>query len=91
MTETKATARVRWSNGSVTAAADWQELLDKVRRLQWWDWSEEVFRQVLAKRAYRWSKTEIDWEADPETLFLELERAHLVEILGPNDDGREES
>lgn len=86
----KTPVRVRWSNGSVTAAGDWQELLDKVRRLQWWDWDEETFRLILAKRAERWSRTVIDHDAPPDELFRELERAQLVEILGETDNDREE-
>jgi len=88
--DNKSPCRVRWSNGSVTAAATWQELLDKVRQLQWWDWSEDTFRQILAKRAERWSSTVIDFDAPPDELFRELERAGLVEILGQNDNDRED-
>jgi hypothetical protein len=91
MTNTTQTpVRVRWSNGHVDSAPDWQELLDKVRLSQWHAWDEDEFRQVLGKRAIRWSGTFIDSLADPETLFVELERARLVEILNPNDDDREE-
>jgi len=81
--------RVRWSNGHVDSATDWQELLDKVRLSQWATWDEEDFRLVLGKRALRWSRTEIDTLADPERLFVELERAQLIEILGPYDNERE--
>jgi hypothetical protein len=90
MRDTKAPCRVRWSNGSVTAAGDWQELLDKVRRLQWWDWDEDTFRQILGKRAERWSGTTIDIDAPPEELFRELARAKLVIVLGDDDDEKEE-
>lgn len=82
--------RVRWSNGHVDSAPDWQELLDKVRLSQWHAWDEDDFRLVLGKRALRWSGTAIDSLADPERLFQELERASLVEILNPYDDDREE-
>lgn len=82
--------RVRWSNGHVDSAADWQELLDKVRLSQWHYWTEEDFRLVLGKRAMRWSGTEIDATAEPHALFLDLERARLIEVLDPNDDEREE-
>jgi hypothetical protein len=88
--DAKTPCRVRWSNGSVTGAATWQELLDKVRQLQWWDWSEENFRMVLAKRADRWSNTTIDFDAPADELFRELQRAGLVEILGQDDNDREE-
>lgn len=81
--------RVRWSNAHVDSAPDWQELLDKVRLSQWHTWDEETFRLVLGKRALRWSGTEIDTLADPERLFAELERARLVEIIGPYDEERE--
>lgn len=89
MTDTR-TCRIRWSNGSVSAAADWQSLLDAVRLQQWHTWTEEEFRLVLAKRAMRWSGTDIDYAAEPEDLFMELHRARLVEVLGPNDDDKEE-
>lgn len=84
MTQTQ--VRVRWSNGHVDTAADWQELLDKIRLSQWQLQDEETFRLVLGKRALRWSGVEIDTLADPERLFAELERARLIEILGPDDD-----
>lgn len=86
MTTMRAPIRVRWSNGHVDAAPDWQALLDKVRLTQWHYWDEQAFRNVIAKRAMRWSGTEIDSQAPPEMLFRELERARLVEILGPYDD-----
>lgn len=82
--------RVRWSNGHVDSAADWQELLDKVRLSQWHAWSEDEFRLVLGKRALRWSGTVIDTLADPERLFAELERARLIEVLAPYQSEHEE-
>jgi hypothetical protein len=86
---TQSPVRVRWSNGHVDAAPDWQELLDKVRLGQWHHYDEETFRLVLGKRALRWSGTDIDTLADPERLFAELRRAGLVEILGPTDNESE--
>ena len=81
--------RVRWSNGHVDAAPTWQGLLNGVRKTQWTPWDEEMFRAVLAKRAYRWSGTSIDAGARPARLFRELQRAGLVEILNPYDDEKE--
>lgn len=91
MTELRHPVRVRWSNGHVDSASTWQGLLDKVRKSQWWAWSEEEFRLVLAKRSLRWSATEIDIDGDAELLFRELERARLVEVLGPFDNDYEEA
>ncbi len=90
MTNTQQPVRVRWSNGHVDSAPSWQDLLDKVRMSQWHAWTEDEFRQVLGKRAIRWNGTFIDTTAEPEALFREMERAHLVEILDPTDDDREE-
>ena len=90
MKNTQQPVRVRWSNGHVDSAPDWQDLLDKVRLSQWHAWDEDEFRLVLGKRAMRWSGTSIDTLADPERLFVELERARLVEILADTDEDGEE-
>lgn len=78
--------RVRWSNGHVDTARTWQTLLDRIRYSQWTVWTEEQFRAVLAKRALRWSGTEIDYLARPRRLFRELERAGMVEVLNPYEN-----
>lgn len=81
--------RVRWSNGQVDAAPTWQALLDRVRETQWHTWTEEQFRLVLAKRAVRWSGYEIDIDASPRDLFLQLEEAGLVLVLADHEDDKE--
>lgn len=71
---------VTWSNGHIDRARTWQALLDGIRATQWHDYSEEEFRAVMAKRAWRWSKTEIDIGAPPARFFEELEYAKLLVI-----------
>lgn len=90
MTNTPQVVRVRWSNGHVDSAPTWEALLDKVRLSQWHSWTEDEFRQVLGKRAMRWSSTPIVTAGSAEFFFTELQRALLVEILNDNDDEIEE-
>lgn len=71
---------VTWSNGRVDRAPTWQKLLDKIRADQWHDYDEDEFRAVMAKRAWRWSKTEIDMGAAPARFFEELEFAKLLVV-----------
>jgi hypothetical protein len=72
---------IRWSNGQEDKAATWDDLLDRVRRTQWHTMTEDEFRAVLAVRALRWSKTEIDPTLPAQDLFYALEQAHLIEII----------
>lgn len=71
---------VTWSNGRVDRATSWQKLLDKIRADQWREYTEEEFRAAMAKRAWRWSKTEIDMGATPARFFEELQYAKLLVI-----------
>lgn len=72
---------IRWSNGQRDTAPTWEALEDKVRAVQWWEYEPDEFRQAMAKRAYRWSRTEIVTAGPSEAFFRELERAHLIEIV----------
>ena len=72
---------VRWSNGHVDVARSWAELLTLVRKTQWGVLPESEFREMLAKRAWRWSGVAIDPAAPPRRFFRELAEARLVEIV----------
>ena len=89
MPNTPQVVRVRWSNGQVDSAPDWDALLDKVRLSQWHSWTDDEFRQVLSKRALRWSGTPIVTAGSAEFLFTELARALLVEIVTDDNETEE--
>lgn len=73
---------IRWSNGAVDKAATWEELLDRVRALQWnGGMPEDEFRSVLATRAYRWSLIKVDPTLPADAFFRDLAYAKLIEIL----------
>lgn len=71
-----------WSNGERTTARTWAAMFEKVRASQWRELDEQEFRTELAKRAYVWSRTEIDPYGTYRELFYELARAGLVVIEG---------
>ena len=72
---------VRWSNGQVDRAADWDILLEKIRVDQFRDYPMDEFRAVLVQRAFRWSGEKIDMELPAEDLFMALSWARVVEIV----------
>lgn len=76
---------VRWSNGMVDRADSWDELLENIRLDQFSEFDPVEFRDVLAKRAWRWSRTRIDRDAEPAVFFMELAHAKLIEIVDVND------
>lgn len=77
---------VRWSNGQIDMARSWAELLTLVRKTQWATMDEQEFRELLAKRAWRWSLVAIDPAAPARRFFQELAEARLVEILTTTDE-----
>jgi hypothetical protein len=79
---------ITWSNGQQDSASTWEALEELVRETQWRYYTPEGFRTAMAKRAWRWSRTEIDPDVDAETFFAELAHAKLVTIDDePKDDG----
>lgn len=86
MKKSEQMVRVRWSNNRIDAAPTWEELEKRVRVDQWGEFTEEEFRAVMAKRAWRWSRTDIDTDGSSELFFRELERAGLVLV---ETDGEE--
>ena len=74
------TPTITWSNGKVDRAPSWQALMDKVRKTQIVSMDEHQFRLEMAKRALRWSRTEIDPWAPPHEFFRELARALMIVI-----------
>lgn len=71
---------VSWSDGSRSSARTWEALEQAVRKAQWHRWSEDDFREVMQKRAWRWSRTRISIDGNAAEFFAELERARLVAI-----------
>jgi hypothetical protein len=79
-------AAVRWPDGTVHRAANWQEL--------YWEWrlghptfqagqiNDIIFRNEIERRAAVWSGTELNLQdADYEHFFREMERAKMLRIL----------
>lgn len=77
---------VEWSDGRQQWAPTWQALLDETREYQWSHVSERTFRAELAKRAIRWSRTEIDPWLPAGKLFKELERARMLIVIGYTEE-----
>lgn len=75
------TVAVRWSNGQIDRASDWDELLEKIRLDQFREWPTDEFKAVLATRAYRWSGAKVDPELPADEFFTELAWAKLIEIV----------
>ena len=74
--------KVRWLDGAVMAAPDWETLLAAVRRQQVRTWrTERGFRKALARRALVWSGTEIDHRGTARQFCHELQRAQFFGIL----------
>lgn len=80
---------VTWSNGHTDHADTWEELEDHVRETQWRNYTPDGFRTAMAKRAWRWSRVEIETGCDSGTFFAELEHAKLVVIELPTKDEEE--
>jgi len=81
---------ITWSNEKSDHAKTWEELETAVRLDQWWALDPDEFRQEMAKRAQRWSGTEIVTAGSSEQFLRELERAKLVRIETDDDDEKED-
>ena len=78
---------VEWSDGRITSGATWIDLMEKVRGMQWRDLTVEEFRLEMAKRALRWSRTEIDPWLTPRKFFQELQRAQMLIVVDDEEVG----
>ena len=78
---------VRWSNGQVDIAESWDELLERLRLIQFSEFTTAEFKSVLAKRALRWSGTDVDPDVDAGFFFLQLAWAKLIEIVDTTKKG----
>jgi hypothetical protein len=77
---------VEWSDGRQVWAPTWQGMFDAVKDDQWSEYDARAFRAEMAKRAIRWSRTEIDpWLPTPK-FFKELQRARLLIVIATTEE-----
>lgn len=73
---------VKWPNGSKDTAETWEELEEGLRKKQWVEYTgQAAFRNELAVRALRWSRTEIETDGNSRDFFYELERAGMLTVI----------
>lgn len=73
---------VEWADGKQSWCDTWDELFNTVRDAQWSHLDDQMFRSEMAKRAMRWSRTQIDPWLPAGKFFKELERAHMLVVIG---------
>ena len=77
---------VEWSDGRQVWAPTWNEMFQAVRGVQWSEYGVREFRAEMAKRAIRWSGTEIDPWLPVDKFFKELQRARLLIIISGTEE-----
>lgn len=81
---------ITWSNGQQDSASTWEALEELVRETQWRYYTERGFRTAMAKRAWRWSRYEMNAEAPADEFFHQLAMAKLITIDDDPKDEKEE-
>lgn len=76
------TVGIRWPDGKVQTAPNWETLEEVIRVSQYDIPDRNEFRDHMERRAKLWSGTEIMVNGDANDFFYELERAQLLRRLG---------
>ena len=77
---------VEWSDGRQVWAPTWNEMFQEIKGVQWSEYGVREFRAEMAKRAIRWSGTEIDPWLPADKFFKELQRARLLIIISGTEE-----
>ncbi len=74
--------KVKWNDGYEMSAGSWTQMLQKVNDLPWNEaYTKPEMKEQLAKRAAVWDLRKVNPRARPRTLFHQLEKAGMLEIV----------
>lgn len=79
---------IRWSNGQTDTAETWEALLTLIGETQPEPMGDEQIREELAKRAWRWTLTNVDPSLPAALFFGELEHAKVIVISSSTTNGK---
>lgn len=75
-------AKIKFPDGQTLEAPTWEELEDRLRLMQFEDYSDQTsFREAMQRRAEVWSDTEIMINGDSQDFMYELSRAQLLDVI----------
>jgi hypothetical protein len=78
---------IMWSSGEIDSGT-WEEIEAVAREHQFRAYRPSTFRDVLAKRAYLWTLSEVRVDGSAEQLFRDLADAKIITILDDVVEGR---